>query len=125
MREHGQDVPDTDPNAGDVSLTPPASADRSEWDAALRACQQLLPGGGAPVAADPQQLDRLRRYAGCMRERGIEMTDPDPVTGKSQLGGRLANATRDQIVNDPTYKAADAACSDQLAGGDSPKGAGK
>jgi hypothetical protein len=114
MREHGQDVPDPDVNSGNVTITQPASANRSAWDAAMRACQQFLPSGGQPAAADPQQLEALRQYAVCMRAHAIEMTDPDPTTGKSQFGGRLANASRDQILNDPTYKAADAACRNKL-----------
>lgn len=107
-------MPDLDPDNGNVAITAPAAANRSAWDAAIRACQQLLPGGGEPAAADPQQLEGLRLYAACMREHGVEMTDPDPNTGKSQFGGRLANVSRDQILNDPTYKAADAACKDKL-----------
>jgi hypothetical protein len=122
MREHGQNVPDFDPNSGNVALTPPGVADRGAWDAALRGCQQFLPGNGQPAAADPQQLDGLRQYAGCMREHGIEMTDPDPNTGNSQFGGRLANAGRDQILNDPTYQAADAACKDKLPSAPPKKG---
>lgn len=125
MRERGQNVPDADPNSGNVALTPPAAGNRSAWDAAMRACQQLLPGGGAPAVGDPGQLEGLRLYAVCMREHGIEITDPDPSTGKSQYGGRLANASKDQILNDPTYKAADTACKDKLTSGDSPKGGGK
>jgi hypothetical protein len=91
----------------------------------MRACQPLLPGGGAPAAGDPQQLEGLRLYAVCMREHGVEMTDPDPDTGNSQFTGRLANASRDQILNDPTYKTADAACKDKLTSGVAPKGAGQ
>jgi hypothetical protein len=124
MREQGQNVPDPDPD-GNVALTPPAAATRSAWDAAMSACRQLLPGGGVPAAPSPQELEGLRAYAVCMREHGIELTDPDPGTGKSQFAGRLANATRDQIFNDPAYKAADAACKDKLFSGGAPKGGGK
>lgn len=91
----------------------------------MRACQQFLPNGGAPDAVDPQELEGLRAYAACMREHGVEMTDPDPITGKSQFGGRFANAGKDQIFNDQTYKAADAACKDKLSRGGAPKRGGK
>jgi hypothetical protein len=124
MREHGQNVPDGDPNSGDVAITPPAAADRSAWDAAMSACRQFLPGGGEPRAVSPQELAGLRAYAVCMREHGVELTDPDPGTGKSQFVGRLANSTKDQILNDPTYKAADTACKDRLTTGGKPKGGG-
>jgi hypothetical protein len=115
MREHGQNVPDPDPNSGNVALTPPAGANRGAWDTAMRACRQFLPGGGEPGVGNPQELEGLRAYAACMREHGVEMTDPDPNTGKSQFAGRFANAGKDQILNDPTYKAADAACADKLS----------
>ncbi|GAA3214680.1 hypothetical protein GCM10010532_041280 [Dactylosporangium siamense] len=123
MREHGQDVPDQDPDSGNVVITPPAA--NGAWDTAMSACRHFLPDGGEAGAVTPQQLEGLRAYAVCMREHGVELTDPDPTTGKSQFGGRLANATRDQIVNDPTYKAADAACKDRLGNSGAPKGGGK
>jgi hypothetical protein len=125
MREKGQNVPDPDPNSGNVALTPPAAADRTAWEAAMRDCQHFLPGGGQPTDADPQELEGLRQYAACMRDHGVEMTDPDPNTGRSQYGGRFANLGKDQILNDPTYKAADAACKDKLTAGEAPKGGGK
>jgi hypothetical protein len=124
MREHGQDVPDLDPNSGNVAITPPPAAARGAWDAAMSACRQFLPNGGEAAAVSPQELEGLRAYAVCMREHGVELTDPDPVTGKSQFGGRLASASRDQIVNDPTYKSADTACKDRLGTGGEPKGGG-
>jgi hypothetical protein len=110
MREHGQNVPDPDPNSGNVALTPPVGAEQSAWQAAMRACQQYLPGGGEPVAPDPQELEALRQYSACMREHGVEMTDPDPTTGNAQYGGRFANLSKTEILNDPTYKTAQAAC---------------
>jgi hypothetical protein len=125
MRSRGQSVPDPDPESGNVALTPPVAADRTAWDGAMQACRQYLPGGGDPGAPDPQQLEGMRQYALCMRQHGIQLTDPDPNTGKSQLTGRLAQSSRDQIQNDPTYKAADTACQDKLTTGIPPKGAGK
>ncbi|GAB3849757.1 hypothetical protein GCM10027610_073500 [Dactylosporangium cerinum] len=124
MREHGQDIPDRDPDSGNVAITPPA-ANPGPWNSAMSACRQFLPNGGEAAVVDPQQLEGLRAYAVCMREHGVELTDPDPTTGKSQFGGRLANATRDQIVNDPAYKSADAACEDRLSDGGAPKEGGK
>jgi hypothetical protein len=51
-----------------------------------------------------------------MRAHGIDISDPDPTTGDMPLGGRLANATRAQVQNDPGYKAAHDACQDKLRG---------
>lgn len=117
MRDHGQNVADPDPANNGMAVTPPAGGDQRAWQTALRACQQYMPNGGEPAAPDPNELEGLRQYAACMRDHGVELTDPDPNTGKSQFGGRFANADRNQILNDPTYKAADAACKDKLETG--------
>ncbi|MFF1613432.1 hypothetical protein ACFVYA_37165 [Amycolatopsis sp. NPDC058278] len=122
MREHGQNVPDPDPNSGEQSLAAPDGASSQEWNAAMRACGQLLPNGGAPQAPDQQELDGLRAYAACMREHGIEASDPDPDTGRITFGGRLADADRAELRNDPGYQAAQQACEGKLA---EPKGKGK
>lgn len=110
MREHGQNVADPDPNSGNFALTPPAGADQNAWQTALRACQRYMPNAGEPVAPDAQELAALRQYAVCMREHGVEMTDPDPTTGNGQYTGRFATMSKTEIMNDPTYKTAQAAC---------------
>jgi hypothetical protein len=115
MREHGQNVPDPDPNSPDLSLAAPSGGPNTQWDAAMQACRDFLPGGGAPQAPDPRELEGLRAYAVCMREHGIEMTDPDPNTGQSQYQGRLADVSKTEIENDPGFKAAYPACKDELA----------
>jgi hypothetical protein len=121
MREHGQNVPDIDPDGANVAITPPAGANQNAWQAAMRACQQYMPNGGEPVAPDQQELAALRQFAGCMREHGVETTDPDPNTGKSQFAGRFANLSREQIQNDPTYKAAQTACQPILDNAQAPQ----
>jgi len=112
MRQHGVNLPDPDPGSDNVTIAPPPGS-QAVWGPALQACQQYLPGG-VNAATDPQQLEALRQYAQCMRAHGVDSSDPDPNTGKSQLQGRFANMSRDQILNDPTYKAADAACEGPL-----------
>lgn len=119
MREHGQNMPDPDPNSDSYQVTPPAGSTSAAWQAALQACQHFLPDGGAPQAPTATELEALRQYAACMRAHGIESSDPDPNTGKSTVQGRLANATRDQLQADPGYRAAQEACKDKL-----PKGSG-
>jgi hypothetical protein len=114
MREHGQDVPDPDPNTGELRISPAGGDTGIAWGAAMKACQQYLPNGGAPQAPSTQELEQLRQFARCMRGHGIEVSDPDPATGKSQIQGRLANAGRTQIENDPAYAAAQDACKEQL-----------
>jgi hypothetical protein len=115
MREHGQNVPD--PDGDSYSITPPSGGPNAAWDAAMEACRGHLPDGGAPEPPDAAELEAQRQYATCMREHGIDMSDPDPNTGRSQIGGRLANATRDQLRADPGYEAAAEACKDKLPEG--------
>ncbi|ONI87146.1 hypothetical protein ALI22I_22040 [Saccharothrix sp. ALI-22-I] len=78
---------------------------------ALTACGT----GGAEVAApsssaEMSQEDRSRRFAGCMRDNGVDMPDPDPGGGK--LGG-LGKADR----TDPDFEEARDACREFLPGG--------
>ena len=115
MREHGQNVPD--PDGDSYAITPPTGGPNAAWDAAMDACRQHLPGGGAPEPPNNEELEAQSQYAKCMREHDIEMSDPDPNTGRSQIGGRLANASRDQLRADPIYKAAAEACKDKLPKG--------
>jgi hypothetical protein len=114
MREHGQNVPDPDGESESYAITPPSGGPNAAWNAAMDACRQHLPAGGAPDAPNATELEAQRQYAKCMREHDIEMSDPDPNTGRSQIGGRLANATRDQLRADPGYAAAVEACKDKL-----------
>jgi hypothetical protein len=117
MREHGQNVPDPDGDSDSYTVTPPSGGPNAAWDAAIDACRQYLPGGGAPEPPSAAELEAQRQYAKCMREHDIDMSDPDPNTGRSQIGGRLANAPRDQLRADPGYQAAAEACKDKLPKG--------
>ncbi|MGW5364548.1 hypothetical protein [Actinopolymorpha pittospori] len=40
---------------------------------------------GPSPAAD--SAERLRQFAACMRDQGIDMPDPDPASGKLEIGG--------------------------------------
>jgi hypothetical protein len=119
MREHGQNVPDPAGDSDTYAVTPPSGGPNAAWDAAMEACRHFLPGGGALGGVNSQELEAQRAYAQCLRDHQIEMGDPDPDTGRSEIGGRLAGATRDQLRADPGYQAATEACKDKL-----PKGQG-
>jgi len=118
MRDHGVNMPDPDPDTNSYSITAPAGTTNAAFQAAQQACRQYLPDGGVPQAPTSAELAALRQYAQCMRAHGIETSDPDPNTGKSQVQGRLANATREQLNNDPAYQAALQACKGKLPKGD-------
>jgi hypothetical protein len=123
MREHGVDMPDPVDNSGQVVITMPSGAAQndSRVKAAMQACQQFLPNGGAPPTLSPAQLDQLRQYVQCMRDHGIQMADPDPNTGGIQIGnGSTGSGGKTAILNDPKYKEAQDACQSKL-----PQGGGK
>jgi predicted small lipoprotein YifL len=114
MREHGQNVPDPDPNTGEVQIGPSAGTANGPWQPAVQACQHFLPAGaGLDATADSRTLEQLRAYAVCMRNRSIEMSDPQP-NGNMTVGGRVGQLTKTQRNADPAYQAANDACKDKL-----------
>jgi hypothetical protein len=121
MRTHGVDVPDPGADGGGVELTMPSGAKLSDpkVQVAMQACQQYLPSGGAPPSMSPQSIDQLRKYTQCLRDHGIEVSDPDPNTGAIRIGDA---GDKTKILNDPKFTTAQAACQGQLPEG---KGGGK
>jgi hypothetical protein len=100
MRENGVDMGDPTVDAdGNLQLPPiefSASPDvdpeaaMAEMDATFADCEQHLEGvvlGGANPTSDVEFEDALLEYAGCMRDQGIDMPDPDLSSGMIQLGG--------------------------------------
>ena len=82
MREHGIDMPDPQTNGdGQNSITIEAGEgrpDENKMKAASDACRKLLPNGGEIKPPTPEELDKMRKEAKCMREHGIDFPDPDP-----------------------------------------------
>jgi hypothetical protein len=114
MREHGQNLPEPDPGSTTFRMPePPGGQESPQWQAAMEACQLLLPSGLRPQPPGPEELEQLRNFAICMRAHDIEMTDPLP-NGNMKIGGRLAFVTRAELQADPGYQAATAACQDKL-----------
>lgn len=117
MREHGQAVPDPDPNSEEFRVVEPSDAQNSGWDAAMEACGHLMPNGrDRGPTPSPQELEQLRDFAVCMRSHDIEITDPTPE-GNMIIRGRLEHVNRTQLEADPGYQAASAACRDKLPDG--------
>ncbi|MFC0503981.1 hypothetical protein [Micromonospora costi] len=103
MRDNGVDVPDPEPG-GDRVFRFDGKTDPAKVEAAMGTCRQYLPNGGEKLKLDPEQVERLRKLAACMRENGVpEFPDPQP-DGGIQL--RL-----DQVnIKDPKVKAAMEKC---------------
>ncbi|WP_141576310.1 hypothetical protein [Actinomadura sp. WMMA1423] len=77
-------------------------------EAAQKKCAHLMPNGGKPPKASPEDLAKMRAFAKCMRDNGItEFPDPEPDGGvKIQAGGGTGLDPQSQ-----TFKKAQKACS--------------
>lgn len=111
LRDHGVNVGDS--TDGKVTITA-NKADKDKVGTAMQACQSLAPAGkfgGKPSAAE---IAKLRQFAQCMRDHGVQMADPDPNTGAISLQG--------SAKDDPKAQAATEACKNLLPGANSSSG---
>jgi hypothetical protein len=80
LREHGLTVDDPDPAApggGKPHIHDDVST-KEQIDAAADACRAYNPNWGKPAPPpDPAETEKLRKFAQCMREHGIDWDDPD------------------------------------------------
>ncbi|WP_182886882.1 hypothetical protein [Microbispora sp. H10885] len=81
MREHGVDMPDPDAQ-GRVQIRARKGEEATTREA-MRACEHFMKNavGDRAGADDPQERDRMLKFAQCMREHGIDMADPKPGEG--------------------------------------------
>lgn len=78
MRENGIDMPDPDPNSGAMPAAPAVrpGEENSKLAKADEECRSLLPNGGEMGEISPEELDKMREQAKCLREHGIDVKDP-------------------------------------------------
>jgi hypothetical protein len=74
MRQHGLNMPDPQITADRLVLRPPPKSPKVQ--AAVQACRQYLPNGGQPPALTAQERQQAVAFARCVRQRGINMPDP-------------------------------------------------
>jgi hypothetical protein len=76
MRENGVDV--ADPRPGQPLIIKGDQGDTAKIQAAQEACKEFAPPqeGGGPQSAD--DLDRQAKLAACLRQRGVDVADPQP-----------------------------------------------
>jgi hypothetical protein len=105
MRAHGITwFPD--PTDGKMSITIPKGTDPKKMEAAQEACKQYAPNGGEPPKMTPEDLQRARDMAKCMRANGVpNFPDPDPNGGIRIDGKKLGTGP-----GDPTFDKAAKAC---------------
>ncbi len=108
MRDHGLDwFPDPDAQ-GRLQVQNPPGAPDSKTKAAEEACRSLLPDGGENKdKTSPEEIERSRQMAKCMRANGVpNFPDPDANGGISIDADKLGTGP-----GDPTFDAAEKACS--------------
>jgi hypothetical protein len=115
MRENGiPEFPDpdfTDDGRG-VSLSLPEGVDPRKVEAANQQCRQYMPNGGEPGRADPEALERLRKFAQCMRDNGFP-DFPDPGDGGLMING---NEHPEWSPDNPEFVAAQKTCQQHAPG---------
>lgn len=124
MREHGVDMPDPDADGGITIAASGAAVNKSQVDAAQEACKQFMPNGGTPPSMSPEDLEQMRKFAQCMRDHGVQMSDPDPNSGGLSINGGagpgpsggpgVTKGDKGKALDDPNFKAAQEACKDKL-----------
>ncbi|NUO60888.1 MAG: hypothetical protein HOV78_29875 [Hamadaea sp.] len=108
MRDHHVNIPDPVPGQ-EWRPDKPREVTREQFEAAVRTCQSFLGENLLGQPPSPQEMEKLRAFAVCMREHGIEMTDPLP-DGNMKINGRLGQLNRTQLNADPQFRAAEDAC---------------
>ncbi|HUQ61260.1 hypothetical protein [Lentzea sp.] len=104
MRENGIDMPDPkqDENGGVMIQAMPADAapDMEKMNAAHEACKQHLPNGGEFKPPSPEEQDKMRRQAKCMRDRGYNWPDPEFDGGGPSEAQELPDMEDDKVKQD-------------------------
>ncbi|MFC7550369.1 hypothetical protein [Plantactinospora sp. GCM10030261] len=109
MRENGVEMPDPGPdNEGGRLLRFGAGVDPKKVETAMEQCRQYLPNGGERPQLSPEEQEKLREYAKCMRDNGVTGF-PDP---SADGGIRIDRNTLKINPDDPTFKAAQEKCRD-------------
>ena len=86
MRDNGVDMPDPKVDGDKVTMEGPAggadAGDREKVRAAQEKCKQYLPNGGEPPKMSDEDIEKMRKFAQCMRENGYpDFPDPQPEGG--------------------------------------------
>jgi hypothetical protein len=117
MRANGlPNFEDPKVTGGGLAIALPDGVSPEKADKANQKCKKYLPNGGVPPKLDPQELERQRQFAKCMRANGVpDFPDPQANGGgiridkKSGSGGPNAGTSKVGPGN-PTFDKAQRAC---------------
>ncbi|NUR91332.1 MAG: hypothetical protein HOY71_45290 [Nonomuraea sp.] len=102
MRDHGVPMEDPDPSGGG-GLKLLTGVDKEKVRKAAEACRAYAPFKDGKDL-DPDDVERLRELAACMRENGVDMPDPNPD------GTMPDGVARDLKPDDPAFRKAIEVC---------------
>ena len=80
LRDNGIQVEDPDPTTGRINRDSFADADEGTMRKALEACRDKMPQELTDRFTNPDAatLEKMRGFAQCMRDEGIDFADPGP-----------------------------------------------
>ena len=104
MRENGVEMPDPkDTGDGGVMIeAAPGEGpiDEEKLNTANEACKKHLPNGGEFKPPSPEEQDKLRQQAKCMRDKGYNWPDPKFEGGGTAEAIELPNMDDDKVKQD-------------------------
>lgn len=104
MREHGIPMDDPDPSGGGgLKMLTGKNVDKEKTRKAAEACRAYSPMKDRKDLR-PEDVERLRRLAACLRENGVDLPDPNPD------GSMPDGAVRNLKPDDPVFDKAIEVC---------------
>jgi hypothetical protein len=103
MRENGIEMPDPkDDGQGHVMIEAGegGAPDMEKMKTAHEACKQHLPNGGDFKPPSPEEQDKIRQQAKCMRDKGYNWPDPKFEGGGAAESIELPNMDDDKVKQD-------------------------
>ncbi|MEV6243830.1 hypothetical protein [Lentzea sp. NPDC051838] len=107
MRDNGVDMPDPKEGEGGGMVIQGLPADgeggapdMEKMNAASAACKQYLPNGGEFKPPSPEEQDKMRQQAKCMRDKGYNWPDPKFEGGGSMEAIELPNLDDEKAKQD-------------------------
>ena len=104
MRENGIDMPDPQGEDGRLSVAiggeDGAPLDQDKMKTAHEACKQHLPNGGEFKPPSPEEQDKMRQQAKCMRDKGYNWPDPQFEGGGPTEAIELPDMENDKVKQD-------------------------
>lgn len=105
MRDNGVEMPDPkqDDNGGVMIEAVPGDGgqiDEEKMKTAHEACKKHLPNGGEFKPPSPEEQDKMRQQAKCMRDKGYNWPDPKFEGGGTAESIELPDTEDDKVKQD-------------------------